>query len=201
MEIEWIKLVPSILWIALVLFLFALFYKPIRHELLPRLGSFKAFGVEATFIEVEVKKSAEKWKLEISGGDRSLVIRRAQRLASILQGALILWVDDKPETVNDERIILNSLGIVVDMVKTADEGIDMLSPRTKYDLVISTIKHDGVKHNLLDRMIQCGYDYKVIYYIGDIDKERGVPPHAFGITDRPDHLLHLVFDVLERERS
>jgi hypothetical protein len=29
---------------------------------------------------------------------------------------------------------------------------------------------------------------------------RGTPPGAFGITNRPDELIHLVLDVLERER-
>lgn len=204
MEIELLKLIPNILWIVLVLVLFAVFYKPIRYELLPRLGSFKAFGVEFTFIHDEIDKSAERWNLDISGSDRSLVIRRAQRLAPILQGAQVLWVDDHPDYNVYERRILNSLGIFVDLAKTSAEGLSMLS-QNKYDLVISDIKREGVGDvdgfQFLDKMIEDGYDHKVIYYIGNLDKKRGVPPYAFGITDRPDHLLHLIFDALERERS
>jgi len=40
----------------------------------------------------------------------------------------------------------------------------------------------------------------VVFYIGDLDEDRGVPPGAFGITDRVEELLHLVLDALERRR-
>jgi len=41
----------------------------------------------------------------------------------------------------------------------------------------------------------------VIFYIGYPDPSKGVPPHAFGITHRPDELLHLIMDALERVKS
>jgi hypothetical protein len=38
----------------------------------------------------------------------------------------------------------------------------------------------------------------VIFYVGVFDPGKGVPPEAFGITNRPDELLHLTIDALER---
>ena len=40
----------------------------------------------------------------------------------------------------------------------------------------------------------------MIFYVGSLDKEKGTPPGAFGITNRPDELTHCVLDVLERVR-
>ena len=40
----------------------------------------------------------------------------------------------------------------------------------------------------------------VIFYIGIFDPKLGIPGGAFGITNRPDELLHLVLDALERKK-
>jgi hypothetical protein len=39
----------------------------------------------------------------------------------------------------------------------------------------------------------------IIFYVTVL--KPGVPEYVFNITNRPDHLLHFVMDVLERERS
>jgi hypothetical protein len=40
----------------------------------------------------------------------------------------------------------------------------------------------------------------VIFYVGEFDPGRGLPPFAFGLTNRPDELLHLILDVLARRK-
>jgi hypothetical protein len=40
----------------------------------------------------------------------------------------------------------------------------------------------------------------VIFYIGVFNPEKGTPAQAFGITNRPDELLHLTLDALERKK-
>ena len=40
----------------------------------------------------------------------------------------------------------------------------------------------------------------VVFYVGRVDRAAGVPAGSFGITNRPDELLHLVMDALERCR-
>jgi hypothetical protein len=39
---------------------------------------------------------------------------------------------------------------------------------------------------------------ELVFYVG---RERDVPIGAFGLTSRPDELLNLVLDVLERTRG
>jgi len=38
----------------------------------------------------------------------------------------------------------------------------------------------------------------VVFYVGAFNRTEGIPPGAFAITNRPDELLHSVFDILER---
>lgn len=184
--------------------LVAIFYRTIRDELLPRMSRFKAFGVELTFVRVELDSAITKQAARVSENDRSQVLRRAQRVAPLLQGALILWVDDHPEGNIPERRILRSFGTFVDMARSTDDALSMLQQRD-YDVVISDIKRDGVQGeeglNLLAKMKASGLYRWTIFYVGQIDPARGTPPDAFGITNRPDHLLHYIIDVLERERG
>jgi hypothetical protein len=37
-----------------------------------------------------------------------------------------------------------------------------------------------------------------IFYVGVFAPARGVPPQAFSMTNRPDDLLHLILDALEK---
>jgi CheY-like chemotaxis protein len=203
LTIELLKLIPSILWVVLVAVLIGVFYKPIVRELLPRVSGFKAFGVEVALVRQELDRAVEKQEAEVSQGDRAQFLTRAQRVAPIVQGAQILWVDDNPDNNIYERSILRSLGIFVDLARTSAEALSMLS-QTQYDVVISDMSRDGVADEglrFLAEMRERGLLRWTIFYIGRVDPERGVPAYAFGITDRPDHLLHLVFDSLERERG
>jgi hypothetical protein len=40
----------------------------------------------------------------------------------------------------------------------------------------------------------------VIFYVGEPDPKKGTPVYAFGLTNRPDELVHLVLDILERKK-
>jgi CheY-like chemotaxis protein len=131
------------------------------------------------------------------------VLKRAQRVASVLKGAQLLWVDNNPENNLYEREMLRALGISVALARSTSEGLAMLA-RTKYDVVISDMERDGIPDEglrFLTEMRTRGLFRRTIFYIGVVDWERGTPPYAFGITNRPDDLLHYVLDVLERERS
>jgi CheY-like chemotaxis protein len=201
--VELLKLIPSVLWVVLVAVLIAAFYRPIRQELIPRMSGLKAFGVEATFIKDELDKAVEKSASQVSDSDRIQVLRRAHRLASVLQGAQILWVDDNPDNNIYVRRILYSLGIFVDLARTTEEGLSMLI-QTNYDAVISDMGRDGIPDEglrFLNEMVRHGLYRWTIFFTARYDPARGVPPYAFGITNRVDHLLHLVMDALERERG
>jgi CheY-like chemotaxis protein len=167
------------------------------------MSGFKAFGVEASFVKEELDRAVGKQAADVSKDDRSRVLRRASNVAAVLQGSQILWVDDNPDNNINERNILRSLGVFVDIAHSTTDALEMLG-YTLYDLIISDMARDGVKDEglrLLSEMQTRGVYRWTIFYVGQLDPSKGVPAHAFGITNRPDHLLHFVMDIMERERS
>ena len=53
----------------------------------------------------------------------------------------------------------------------------------------------------LDSIRRNGLLRPTIFTAGNYEPERGTPPYAFGITNRVDELLNLLFDALERGRG
>jgi hypothetical protein len=61
------------------------------------------------------------------------------------------------------------------------------------------IQDDGIK--LLSQMCKQGFHVPIIFIVGRLNPSLGTPPFAFGITNRVDECLNLVFDALERTRG
>ncbi len=131
------------------------------------------------------------------------VMRRARAIAEILQGARLLWVDDHPARQRYERRMLEEMEVEVQMAPSTEAALLALQARP-FDVVISDIARgahadEGVK--ALPWIRKLGGDVPVIFYVAQLDPARGVPVGAFGITNRPDELFHLVMDALERRRG
>lgn len=199
---------PSILWFIFVLVLFILFYKRIRDELLPRLGSIKAAGVEFSFVEnsieaaIELGEKSQKWDIKVAPKDKKAALTRARQHLNTFRNARILWVDDYPENNRNERRMFRQLNVDVNNAKNTKEALEMLRCDI-YDLVISDIARDDKDDpnglQFLSELRNTGDDTPVIFYVGVMAPGEGVPEHAFGITRRPDELLHLTLDALERK--
>jgi CheY-like chemotaxis protein len=201
--VELIRLIPTVLWVLFIAILIGVFYKPIKHELLPRMSGFTAFGVAVTFIREELDRAIENQKANVSEGDRSQVLRRAQKVAPLLREAQILWVDDHPEYNDYERRVLRSFGISIDLARATKEALRMLRQKN-YDAVISDMERDGADdegQRFVKEMLDEGLYRWTTFYAAAFDPSRGTPAYAHGMTNRPDHLLHNVMDILERERS
>src|SRR5262249_50269931 len=130
-------------------------------------------------------------------------MRRAQQHLAILRGARILWVDDQPENNLNERQMFSRLGVEVDVARTTDEGLMMLR-NDNHDVVFSDMLRDGDSRAglmLLESLPDRDKSRRVISYVGIYDSARGIPAGAFGMTNKPDELLHLTLDALERERA
>jgi CheY-like chemotaxis protein len=128
------------------------------------------------------------------------VARRARVVQSLLRGSHVLWIDDIPGNNLYERTVLSSLGVTVDLALSTSEGIYMQG-RLKYDVIISDMHRDGDSAAgliFLKLLREKRLMTPVIYYVGGLDPSRSTPDGAFAITNRPDELLHYVFDVLER---
>lgn len=198
-----INLIINILWFLFAAGIVILFRRVIRDDLLPYTRSIEFAGVKMTFYRVELDKAIEKRNAQVSEAERSQVLQRARRAAAVLQGAQILWVDDHPLNNTFESQILRSLGTTIDIATSTNEAASLLT-RKAYNAIISNMKRDGAADEglqFLDDVRRKGIDAPVVFYVGRYEPSRGVPPYAFGMTNRPDELLHYVLDILERERS
>ena len=129
------------------------------------------------------------------------VLRRALVVQPALKDARILWVDDDPAGSILEQNALNALGVRITTVETTQSALAYLRRET-YDLILSDVDREGsASHGLdmLPAMRERAPGVPVIFYILNLT-DRGVPAGAFGITNRPDELLHLCMDALERRR-
>lgn len=129
------------------------------------------------------------------------VLRRAALVQEAIRDASILWIDDEPSGNSLERRCLNALGAHVHSVESSESAMKSLSVE-RYDVILSDIAREGSPTAGLDFLPELrarATEVPVIFYIGRM-KDRGAPTGAFGITSRPDELLHLCMDVLERRR-
>jgi CheY-like chemotaxis protein len=132
---------------------------------------------------------------------RSTALRRAELVRSVLQGARVLWVDDHPRNNAYECRTLAALGITVEQVVSTHEALEK-TRRATYDVILSDMARDrpDAGLELLRKLREAGCRTEVIFYVGRVEKDRGVPAGAFGLTNQPEPLLHYIFDVLERQR-
>lgn len=126
-------------------------------------------------------------------------LRRAEQVGSVLRGARVLWVDDRPENNAWEREMLRVLGVVIVAVESTRSALDSLKGES-FDLVISDIRRDN--ENGIDgaNEIRAAVPMlPIVFYILDLTRGQ-IPEPASGITNEPNELLHLVLDRLERTR-
>ncbi len=208
MDSELINAIVSALWFLFVVIIMIIFYKPIRYDLLPKLTGFKAMGVEFSFVRdsinaaIKFGKKHEKWKVKVPKKDKEQVMKRAQNHLELFRNTKILWVDDHPEHNVNERRMFDQLNAKIDISRTTNEALEILK-KEKYEIVISDIARDNESKTGLDFLKQFRIENKttpVIFYVGEFNPELGVPGFAFGIAKRPDELVHLVLDVLERKK-
>ncbi len=205
---ELIKIAPAILWFLFAVSVFGLFYRQIQNDLVPYLRNFKAAGIELSFVReaidsaIELAEKSPQWNVEVPSMDKEKVLRRVKQHMKILQDATILWVDDHPENNRNERKMFHQLAVQVDIAKSTDDALDMLKHQT-YDLILSDMSRDdntSAGINLLQQLRDANNRIQMVFYVGVLDHSKGSPAQAFGITNRPDELLHLTLDALERKK-
>jgi len=132
----------------------------------------------------------------------SSVLRRAELVASVVEGAQLLWVDDNPGNNLYERMTFKSIGMIVDIALSTMEAKQMLS-FGKYDAIISDMARYGetqAGQKLLQTLRSNDIDIPLVFYTWWEGEEQATPLGAFGMTKYPDELIHLVIDILERRR-
>jgi CheY-like chemotaxis protein len=153
-------------------------------------------------VKDELEKLPSKYSVSTPEG-RDQIARRAARLGQVLDGTRILLVNDIPDEMSGVVKLLERLHCEVDIARSSEGALARLGGKS-YELVISDMARDGVDDEglrFLARMREQGVPVRTVFTVGQYRPERGVPAYAFGITNRVDELLNLVFDVVERERG
>ncbi len=190
-------LIQTGLWIGLILFLALRFGDAIRDSLLPRVSGIGFMGARLDLYQRIVEDGLDKpGALPPPAASRE-ILDRLKAAGDTLRETSILWLDDHPVRNAVERRFLARAGIWVETVTSTEEARDALQ-WARFDLVISDMERDHeepapliteVARTLLDAT-------PVIYYVGEVDRAKGVPPSAHAIVDSPDGLYRLIFDIL-----
>jgi CheY-like chemotaxis protein len=173
---------------------------------LPGLTSLKAGGVELSFVKdsinaaLELAEKSPQWKVAVSSKDKEQALKRARKHLHVFRDAQFLWVDDHPENNVNEQVMFRQLKVKIQNAESTEKALEILKI-SHFDLVISDMARGdettaGLK--FLQQFRNTDKTTPVIFYVGVFDPEKGLPAHAFGITNRPDELLHLILDALER---
>lgn len=115
----------------------------------------------------------------------------------------MLWIDDYPENNVNERTMFRRLNLIIDTATSTHEAL-ILAQKEKYDVVLSDMVRGAQADaglDFLQKLRSTDKTTPMIFYIGTIDPTKGVPAQSFGLTNRPDELLHLTIDALERKKA
>jgi CheY-like chemotaxis protein len=199
--IEVIKISPGLISAGLAVALVAFYHKEVR-ALLTRMTKFKALGVEAEFSAKAMDGAIIAQGVQVSDGDRKGALKRLAFIAPLLRDARMLWVDDNPASTRNERAVLEGFGARVDTVTSSAEAERAVRDNI-YTLVITDLKREGRDDEglqFVSRLVASRTYVWTIAYTGSDQTGKARPANLFGITNRPDHLMHLVCDIVEREK-
>lgn len=191
---------PHLLWVGFLLWVLLWIGRKRVVELLSRVQKFNLAGVEIEFRNT-LEQAVESRQQTVPAVDLGHASRRLARSVELMRDARILWVDDEPENNRPEVSLFQDAGARVDIATTSEAALGALR-RKSYDVIISDIARGDEADAGLILAGQLASDARsppLIFYVDNVQKP--VPPAAFGITRRPDELLHLVLDVLARSRS
>jgi CheY-like chemotaxis protein len=199
--IEVIKVSPGLIAAGLATGV-VLRYRNEVSALLSRLTKFKGLGFEAEFGAKSLDQAIAAHQVAVSQDDKRGAIKRLNLTAPLLRDMNILWADDHPEGNKYERALLEGLGVRVHVVTTSKAAEDALRSSV-FTLVITDLKREGNDLEglaFVDRTWNERTYRWTIAYTGTDQTDQSTPAHLFGITNRPDHLMHLICDIAERER-
>jgi CheY-like chemotaxis protein len=206
----------SIMWAAVALYIVWLLRDSFTVAV-NRLTGIEAWGVkfalsggeEAMTDAFEVAEKNPKWQVSASEQDRQKALDRAKKRRRVYEGAEILWVDDRPSNNRSESRMLRSFGALITFACTTEEARNAIRAASldarPFDLILSDISREATLPvapraglDMLAILRQDGTMLPLIFYVGVLDVDAGIPVGAFGITNRPDILLTLVGSALVR---
>ena len=189
-------LAPHVLWAGVLVWVLRRVGWTVIRDVFARVNAVEVGGVRVA-IETAVKSAARARKVRVGSEERKIVAERLQRAQTRLGAMRFLWIDDFPAGNKPEVEILRDLGATVDLACSDGEARERLG-QAAYDIVLSDIKR-GAREDagirFLPEIEEAMLVPRVIFYVSE---SKGTPPGAFGIATRPDELMHLIVDAVER---
>jgi len=118
-----------------------------------------------------------------------------------IEGASILWVDDRPMNTSYERQALEALGAQFTISKSTEDAIEKLD-RKRYDLIISDMGRppdQQAGYTLLEQVKARNFTTPLIIYASSKRPEHIAEARrrgAFGTTNEPQELFEFVVAAL-----
>lgn len=195
-----IGLIPHVIWAAVVIIILLWIGREGLKALAGRVHKVGAAGFEIEF-QATIESAAAAHQQQIPLTDLGRASRRLSSQQALLKGARLLWIDDRPDNNLNEIKLFEEAGARVDtqLTSAAAEAAIM---QVTFDLIISDIDREGTAKEGLrfaDHLAEVRNSPPLVFYVAHA--LRPAPVSAFGITDRPDELVHLVLDALGRSRS
>ncbi|WP_066636321.1 response regulator [Serinicoccus hydrothermalis] len=198
-DVIWVALIEQVVpLITLVLLVVALvlLWDPIKG-LAKRATKIGIAGV----IEVSAEPLREApARPPVSEREVRTVEQRVARNHEQLVRSRVLWVDDQPENNRVERTYLRDLGVNVAVAASTDQTYALMGAVDPTVLITDLARPESPTAGRDMALALAGErpDLPVIGYVGSL--QAGTPAGFFGITNRPDELVHLLLDVAERQR-
>lgn len=193
------ELAPHLIWATIFAVIIALIGPKRLASAFLNARKFSFAGLEVD-LKGNISEAVQAKGVDVSSHLEGQVARRAQRSAGLTVGTRMLWVDENPGNNTIEIQLFKRLGFNIDLATSNEDAAKRLAEHV-YDVVLSnwTRLGDGnAGKNLIPTVRAATLSPPIIFYVG---KVREVPVDAFGLTVRPDELLNLVLDALERKRG
>jgi CheY-like chemotaxis protein len=199
-------LTGNVLWPGIILYAVFLF-EPQLRTLLDRLGHGDV-SVKVGGFEVQLKRAtlaltaagANRPEENFTAGIAADVIRISvpdEASLAKLAEARVLWVDDQPQNNRFERLVMQRLGLTVDLSTSTDDALTRLQ-LDSYDLVISDMSRPPdlcAGFSLLDSIRDRNDRTPFLIYSSSRSPEQSaeaIEHGAIGYTNRPTELTILV---------
>jgi CheY-like chemotaxis protein len=206
------QLVGVLIWPALILFVLVHFRSGFA-DFLDHLGE---FSVKALGTEISAKRQEAVAAIGAAIGAHGLAEAGpgsaadprdvAEALPSVraqrrMEGARVLWVDDRPDNNRYERQALEALGLRIELSTSTEDALEKIHSK-KYRLIISDMGRPPdaqAGYTLLRELREAGYSTPFVIYASSRDpqhvreaRQRG----ALGATNSPQELLEMVTGAL-----
>ena len=180
-------------------------YQNLRRNKLFSIAS-RVLEKDISYFTNKLDRASKLRQLHFDNNTKEILIKRLQFIEALGEGIKILWIDDTTENDQDVIEVLISIGGELDFATSSEEAEGLLHKnKFNYDCIISDIKRGDNDSEGIDFLRYLNNTYgnvpSAIFYITNFDAGKGTPPYAFGITNTPIELVHLVADIIQRKSA